>query len=200
MIKKRNLIAPILGVFLICCLPVLLFKITNYDGFNVKKLDDYRILFNIISSVLGMIIGCIGLVLGYVYYVGRNENDIKQIKLKKIGNNVVKLLDECDNLHDHLTFLFDKTVNNQQELDRIRKKILDVFENINLFLELNDEIMNLNEEEIREIVKQYALIEKNQIIMQYSLRQYKRSDLTILKNKYISQRRVIRKICLRKLS
>jgi hypothetical protein len=203
---KEKLSLKIVIAFVVMIITILYFSIPQIinlqkaNGLTICTLEDYRNLFSIISPMLGSMIGIMGLVLGYFYYKEKIKNDEILSKMKRMGNNITTIYDNYGFINDGIQLILNKGIKTENDLKLTRNSIIRKFDDINLLLELNHEIIDLDQNETTELIRLYSYVEKNDLIMNVSLKVLKKSDLTEIIHNYNIKIRNSKKILLRKFS
>jgi uncharacterized membrane protein YciS (DUF1049 family) len=170
------------------------------SGFFICNFNDYRNLFSVISPVISSMIGVTGLVLGYYYYKDKTKNDEIQKTIKKMNGNLALLYDNYSIIDDNIQLLFKKNLRTTVNLESIRELVLKKFDDINILLELNGEIIGLTDHELNELIRIYSYIDKNEMLMHTPLKAFKKADFTETIYNFSIQMKNIKKILLRKLT
>lgn len=162
---------------------------------NINMLIKYT---EFLSNIFTLVIGTLGLLLGFYYYRSRIRFDKQSIEKEKKRYRLQELLEYINSydlfVDDFLCFNFS----DQNRLDLIRDKIGRSFEHIELSIDLNDKFFEFSDEEINSLVKFHSFVDSNELIMRkkYDELKLKTKDLQILKPEYVRLIQKARYVCL----
>lgn len=165
----------------------------------LSNLSDLRNYFSIFSSVVGFIITITGLLLGFFYYWDRHKKDgIKNNaeKRDRVINYILNELIEYDKSVDQIYYC---EIKSDKELAKARSKINRSYENIQLYLEEHDNLLQLKEESIQNIISVHSYVEQSDLIMLSKLKDLKEANLSESRDLYIEKILKAKRVCINKL-
>ena len=153
---------------------------------NAPRLELLRNYFTIVSSYSTAIIACFGLLLGVFYYFDKNgvEQYNKDLEKRKYYGNAI--LDELNGYDDYLESIFAKNFNSPTELELLREKANNKFDNIELLAEESKKILILADTDTKEIMKLNSLISNSDELMSSNYSIIKAVDLSGIKDEYLT--------------
>jgi hypothetical protein len=127
------------------------YQITTFSGLSTK---DY---YNILSYIYGIGTSIVALILGYLYYIGKIENDqyVKNQDRKILRKQYI--FSELEKINDNVLLYYHQNKINQAIT---QSKIISSLDHINLLLELNAELLNYDEKELDAFIKLNSFVEK----------------------------------------
>jgi hypothetical protein len=148
------------------------YQITDLSLITTK---DY---YNILSYIYGIVTSIVALILGYLYYIGKIENDqyIKNQDRKILRKQYI--FSELEKINDNVLLYYHQSKANQVIT---QGKIISSLDHINLLLELNEELLNYGEVELDAFIKLNSFVEK-QIIYNVAKTIQKKEKLEIYRD------------------
>lgn len=174
---------PVFGVF------------PKISRMNIATLDQARNYYTILSSTVSLIVGTLGLVLGYFYYLSKYKNDClaESIERKrKRLNDLIECINQFDEIVDNIIHYRFSSIS---DLKHLRNRISRKFEVVEIMLQLNKDLLGLQDEEVKTILRVNSFVEQNDIIMHINYEQINETVLFTVKDRYIDLIQEARRIC-----
>jgi hypothetical protein len=200
---KRKIIWIFLGllyliVFCFYLSPILARKISIFYWWrmDLNKAKDY---YGILTSFNTLILGTAGLILGYFYYKDKNRTDQSLATIERKRKRLDDLIDKIDLFDSQVDALLQRQFKDENELFLLRNKIIRSFETIEIMLELNEDLLGLHKEDLRDIIKVNSFVEKNDLIMRARVIELTPEVLHETREEYIDLIQNARRACFRRV-
>lgn len=204
--KRRYSYSLGLLAILVACLAIFfIFSPLTYRTWNelihhdLRTYAEARNYYNAISSAYSILTTTAGILLGLYYFVRKNRIDTAN-RLKERRTKRIEVLHEQLNNYDSIVDeIISQQVNDQEDLDRCRRKAERAFELITAILDADGCVLDWSDKELETILAVDAYVNNHPIIMEVthdSLNEYK--DIEIVRSEYIDLLQEARKVCLEK--
>lgn len=158
-----------------------------------KSLDDWY-------KSASILYGALGLYLGYLFFIKKNEFDNDILRNEKSSKFVQYIYDEINNADKIVSIILKADLTSQQELDSARAKLDTMFLSLNNLLDNNDALLRFTSDELDTIIKLHSHISNNNIIFNADLDKITIDDANKEKLNYIPVLQEARSTCLQKLA
>lgn len=164
---------------------------------NSIPFEEARIYYSILSSICTIIVGCLGLILGFIYFHGRKRFDAQNRKIDQLRGLLDRVIDKMDFINRQtlglLSTYSDETTSKNTW---IATEITSAFEEIELLLEHNCSFLCLSDEELLEIAKLRSTVEQDILLCDLSVLYEK--EILVLKKRYVFRMRKAKMILYQK--
>ena len=167
------------------------------DAFRMRDLtlSSARNYYTILSATVTLAVGFFGLLLGYFYYIDKQDVDKMSASLERKRKRLDKLID----LIDDYDGLVDKVINmrfsNAGELKHLRSMISRSFEEIEIMLDLKEKLLGLDNEAVLIILKVNSFIDKSEVIMHINYSDLSEEKMLTVRDDYINLIQDARRVC-----
>jgi hypothetical protein len=158
------------------------FGVLHWQGMDLAIAKDY---YSILSSFITLMLGTAGLVVGYCYYAGKHKADQSLAAIERKRKRLDDLINKIDTYDSHVDNLLQGRFQNENELSLLRSKVTRSYETIEIMLDLNQTLLGLGKEDLRDIIKVNSFVEKNDLIMRATVGEMKQDLLHEEREKYI---------------
>lgn len=172
------------------------FGVLHWQGMDLVTAKDY---YSILSSFITLMLGTAGLVVGYCYYAGKHKTDQSLAAIERKRKRLDDLINKIDTYDSHVDNLLQGRFQNENELSLLRSKVTRSYETIEIMLDLNQTLLGLGEEDLRDIIKVNSFVEKNDLIMRTTVSEMKQDLPHEEREKYIDLIQNARRACYRKV-
>lgn len=159
---------------------------------NIEYAKNY---YQIVSSFFTVIITVLGLFLGYLYFHSRLQFDDSISNRDRKWKNLECIIKELNIFDSLVDSVISKRFSTQKELHTLRCKIERSFENIEIMLEQNQNLLNLKDEDIKRILNVNSFVDNNDILMRIKNSKLNTEVLSSLKDEYIGYIQDARRVC-----
>ena len=143
-----------------------------------------------------LILGLGGLILGICYYHLRKNFFLINEKKQRVRNRLDHIIDELNKIDGHVRTLFKSKIPDRSELIDVKNSLDAESQWINLYLEINDELLGFSKDELGKLVSVGSFIEK----VVYSQDDQDGSSLdSTTYQYYIQMLQEARAVCLKKM-
>jgi hypothetical protein len=158
-------------------------------------MDYARNYYAVLSSVSGIMLGIIGIILGYFYFDNRIQMDEFIQKRDRRGKRLETFISKLDQCDENVHRILAHAVSNDSELTLVRTYIQIIFENITSMLDNSEELLGITKDDVRIILKVNSFVDNNDIITRYSFSDLSITDISTVREDYIEQMRAARNVC-----
>ncbi|MBF0364701.1 MAG: hypothetical protein HQK50_03970 [Oligoflexia bacterium] len=141
-------------------------------GFFIGASSPRPFSIDVVTKITSSITTFFGLILGYFYYVARNNHDENQAKLSRKRHRYDALVGYLSLAEQNIFSLLNGTPTDDMGLLTARDVISNNFQDINLFLENNDDLLSFSKEEIDDFSRLYSLYDNNPLLSENSFEVY----------------------------
>lgn len=169
-------------------------KITNIDYANKY--------YSMLSSVSGLFIGFMGLLLGAFYYINRNKIEENQKKREQQRNRLDSFMSLLKMYDEQIYDILKCNINDDKELTYHREKSQKIFDEIVLTLDQGFELIGFTDSDALIIIKINSFVEKSTLIFHCSYSDYcnyRQYELNLEYDKYYDLITKARQLCYRKI-
>lgn len=197
-----------LGIFVTLLVATALFFILSplsyrswYEIFHhdLRTYAEARNYYNALSSAYSIFATTAGILLGLYYFVRKNRIDTAN-RLKERRSKRIDILHDQLNAYDNIIDeIISLQVENQEALDRCRRRAKRAFELINAILDADGCVLDWTAQELKTILAVDSYVDNHPIIMDAThdeLNEYK--DIEVVRAEYIDRLQEARKVCLEK--
>jgi hypothetical protein len=149
----------------------------------------------VLSSVSTIILGCLGIIIGYFYFNDQKNTHLISQKKEQQCRRLEAFLLKLDKYDEYVHRVLAPSIPNEKELKLIRTYIVASFESVQAVLEQGYELLGITEDDTRAILKVNSFVDNNEIITSYSYTKLMKSTLTDTRNEYIELMREARTRC-----
>lgn len=167
---------------------------------EIKTMADVQAYASAISSASTVLASVIGLILGYLYFVGRKRFDIsihEQVRNREHAKLMLVSLQEYDAL---INQLLSKQVADDSQLNVLRGRFQKHWD---MFIALLDSPLSdslFSKEENRSLVSIHSFVDKQRVISMCTYKELKATDVSQVQDLFNSYFRTARAICVSKIS
>ena len=145
---------------------------------RLHSLTSARNYYTILSSVSTITTGFLGLLLGYLYFVKRNEYDARSSHANRTRDRIRFIIDDLNRYDELVSEILSCCCLTNSELQRTRSKIELVFDKIEALPENNETLLKLDLKEIKSILSVNSFVEQTSEIMQFDIELLKITDVS----------------------
>lgn len=149
----------------------------------------------VLSSVSGIILGSLGIILGYFYYNNQRKTNLSIQKREKQCRRLEAFINKLDKYDEYVHRVLTITAKDQKDLDLLRTLIVANFESIQGMLEQGYELLGITKDDTRAILKVNSFVDNNETITRCSYQKLLKSELSSIRSQYIELMRDARIAC-----
>lgn len=160
--------------------------ISGVKAFRPRRLtlNTAKNYYSILSSFITVLVGVIGLSLGYYYYIGRHEVEKTIADIERKRKRMDDLIQKIESYDAIVNAFINKYFDNDEDLSKLRNQMTHSFDTIEIMLELSDNLLGLNDEDVQTIVRVNSFVEQNEIIMRAPLQDLSAEILNSIRDRY----------------
>jgi len=166
---------------------------------HFPSLDDARNYYSVISSSFGVIIGVLGLILGYLYYHNRNQFEAETKDGEYKRKHLEIFMAELNNYDRFVHKILSISVRDEIELRGVRDDIDRSFDIIVSMLEEGLDLLGLTKEDMDEIIKVNSFVDKSKLISHCSYGELDLDKLYPIRDRYAELIKNARRKCYLKI-
>jgi len=162
-----------------------------------SSLEDARNYYSVVSSSFGVIIGVLGLILGYLYYRNRNQFEAETKERENKRKHLKIFMAELNNYDKFVHKVLSISVRDEFELRGVRDEIDRSFDIIVSMLEGEEklDLLGLTKEDVNEIIKVHSFVDKSSSISHCPHKDLDLNKLYPIKDQYIELIKKARQKC-----
>lgn len=167
--------------------------------FNYSSMDGLRNLYTIIGTIFSSLIGFMGLMLGYFYYIDKMKKDAAKSKKETKNIQIKELIEELKDYDRIADDLLLKNYTTEIELRRARSFLIKQYDIIETLLENNEILFEFTKNELSYFSRVYSLIEKSESLMRIPIEEYREISFCGQRDEYNDAFRKVIKNCYNKI-
>lgn len=172
-------------------------SVLRLRAFDLGTAKDY---YSILAAIVTLLFGTAGIALGYFYYKDKNTAEQSAAARERKRKRLDNLIEKIDAYDNQVDTILQRRFSNDSELSQLRSTLTRSFETIVIMLELNPELLGLEGEDLRDIIKVNSFVDKNDLIMRARFSELNQGGLNEIREEYIDLIQNARRACYRRVS
>lgn len=152
---------------------------------KLHSLSDARNYYTVLSSVSSVLTGFLGLALGYMYFVRRNEFEVKTSLTNRMRARIQLIIDQLNKYDEQVDEILSGRCTLDNDLERARGKIERLFEIVEILIDNNEKLLKFTMDEIKIVMAINSFVEQKPEIMELKGSELNKADLYAIRQTYI---------------
>lgn len=197
--KRANflklMVIPCLAVMFFLIQPIFFSPRETIIPTKAVSLSELQNYYSIVYSVLTVIMGIAGLILGYFYFDNRKKVDHEDREREHTRKRLEAIIEEFNAYDKYVHRILGFSIRDPQELNELRIEIERTFEVVQDMLDQWQSLLKFDQGDVRAIIKVNSFVDQSEPIMRKEFAKLSLAELYPIKDEYLELVRVARRTC-----